>query len=250
MAAGLVGFVLYDLQAGLTLRSTAILILADTIEVLVAALGVSYALGGVPHFNSIKSLAKYSVFAIFLAPLAGTFVVATAFGGDYWIRWRIGFFTEALALLTITPAILSWVSTGQARVRKSRAFYFEEAVLIAGLILLAYVVFVTPMRNSLPVLLYSLLPFLLWAALRFGVMGTSTSLTVVAFLSIWGAVRGHGPFTGAEPITMWFRCSCFCSSLQRLSWFSRFSSKSGKKPSATFAKPKPSCDWWPIHRLR
>ena len=85
--------------------------------------------------------------------------------------------------------------------RKSRAFYFEEAVLIAGLILLAYVVFVTPMRNSLPVLLYALLPFLLWAALRFGVMGTSTSLTVVAFLSIWGAVHGHGPFTRAEPIT-------------------------------------------------
>jgi len=201
IVAGLTGFVLYDLQAGLTLRSIAILILSDTVEVLVAALGVSYAFDGVPRFNSIKSLAKYSVFAIILAPLAGTFIVATAFSGDYWIRWKIGFFTEALALLTVTPAILRRVSTGQSWIRKSRTFYFEEAVLNVGLILLGYLAFVSPTRTSLPALLYSLLPFLLWAALRFGVMGISTSMIVVAFLSISGAVHGQGPFTGAATLT-------------------------------------------------
>jgi PAS domain S-box-containing protein len=31
-------------------------------------------------------------------------------------------------------------------------------------------------------------------------MGISTSMIVVAFLSIWGAVHGRGPFTGAEPL--------------------------------------------------
>jgi len=30
--------------------------------------------------------------------------------------------------------------------------------------------------------------------------GISTSMIVVAFLSIWGAVHGRGPFTGAEPL--------------------------------------------------
>jgi integral membrane sensor domain MASE1 len=36
IAAGLAGFVLYDLQAGLTLRPIALLILADTVEILIA----------------------------------------------------------------------------------------------------------------------------------------------------------------------------------------------------------------------
>jgi signal transduction histidine kinase len=45
-------------------------------------------------------------------------------------------------------------------------------------------------------LIYAFVPFLLWAALRFGSMGVSTSMIVIAFLSIWGAIHGHGPFAG------------------------------------------------------
>jgi integral membrane sensor domain MASE1 len=41
LPAGLAGFVLYDLQAGVPIRSLALLILADTVEILVAAWGVS-----------------------------------------------------------------------------------------------------------------------------------------------------------------------------------------------------------------
>jgi PAS domain S-box-containing protein len=212
IAAGFAGFVLYDLQAGLTLRSTAWLILSDTIEVLIAALGVSYSFEGVPRLNSVKSLAKYSFFAIILAPLSAAFIGTVAFGGNDWTRSRIDFFTEALALLTLTPAILSWVSTKREWARKPRAFYVEAAALIAGLVLLGYVAFMAPGRSSLPALLYSLLPFLLWSALRFGSMGISTSMVAfgsmgistsmvaVAFLSIWGAVHGRGPFTGSGPL--------------------------------------------------
>ena len=200
IAAGLAGFVLYDLQAALTLRSTALLILADTVEILIASLGVSYFCGGLPRLNSVASLARYSLIAVILAPMTAAFISTSASSGNYWIRWRIGFFTEALALLTLTPAILAWVKTRQAWIRKSPAFYFEAATLVAGLTLLGYVAFVAPLRSSAPVLLYSLLPFLLWSALRFGMMGISTSMIVVAFLSIWGAVHGRGPFTGAEPL--------------------------------------------------
>jgi PAS domain S-box-containing protein len=200
IAAGLAGFVLYDLQAGLTLRSIALLTLANTVEILIASLGVTYFCAGLPRLNSVASLARYSFLAVILAPMAAALVSTSAFSGNYWIRWRIGFFTEALALLTLTPAILAWVGTRQAWLRKPRAFYFEAAALLAGLTLLGYVAFVAPVRGSAPVLLYSLLPFLLWSALRFGMMGINTSMIVVAFLSIWGAVHGRGPFTGADPL--------------------------------------------------
>ena len=200
VAAGLAGFVLYDLQSGLTLRSIALLILADTVEILIASLGASYFCTGLPRLDSVASLARYSFLAVILAPMAAAFVSISAFSGNYWIRWRISFFTEALALLTLTPAILAWATTRPAWARKPRAFYFEAATLVAGLTLLGYIAFVAPMRSSAPVLLYSLLPFLLWSALRFGILGISTSMIVVAFLSIWGAVHGRGPFTAAEPL--------------------------------------------------
>lgn len=200
IAAGLAGFFLYDLQAGLPLRSIALLILADTVEILIASLGVSYFCGRLPRLNSVVSLARYSFPAVILAPMAAAFISTSASSESYWIRWRIAFFTEALALLTLTPAILAWARTRQAWVGKSRAFYFEAAALLAGLTLLGYFAFVALVRSSTPVVLYSLLPFLLWSALRFGMMGISTSMIVVAFLSIWGAVHGRGPFTGAEPL--------------------------------------------------
>jgi integral membrane sensor domain MASE1 len=45
-------------------------------------------------------------------------------------------------------------------------------------------------------LLFLTLPFLLWAAARFGSLGTSTALSIVGFLAIWSASLGHGPFSG------------------------------------------------------
>src|SRR5437879_3559518 len=45
-------------------------------------------------------------------------------------------------------------------------------------------------------LLFLPLPFLLWVAVRFGALGTSTAISIVGFLAIWSASHGHGPFSG------------------------------------------------------
>jgi integral membrane sensor domain MASE1 len=39
-------------------------------------------------------------------------------------------------------------------------------------------------------------PFLVWAALRFGSVGVRTAVVVISFLSIWGGIHEHGPFAG------------------------------------------------------
>ena len=200
ITAGLAGFLVYDLQVGLQGRQTIFLVLADIAEILIAALGVSYSFDGPPRLNSIESLLRYSFFSVMLAPAAAASISSVGFGQGYWIRWRIGFFTEALALLTLTPAILSWVNATKASAPKPRAFYFEATALVAGLSLVGYVAFAAPGHSGSPALLYSLLPFLLWSALRFGVPGISTSMIVVAFLSVWGAVHGRGPFAGSDPL--------------------------------------------------
>lgn len=50
--AGLAGFVLYDFQTGISIRSIAILQLADIAEILVAVWGVHYLLHGVPVWTA------------------------------------------------------------------------------------------------------------------------------------------------------------------------------------------------------
>lgn len=201
IAAGLAGFFLYDMRIGLPLRSTGLLLVADTVEILVASLGVGYTLGGIPRLNSIKRLALYSLFAVLLAPALGAFIGAVALGVNYWIMWRVSFFSEALALLTLTPAILGYVNTAFTRIYKSVGYYCEAVMMIAGLVVLGYFIFIIAGGQNRPALLYSLVPFLLWSALRFGTVGTCTSMLVVAFLSIWGTVHGGGLFNGSRPFS-------------------------------------------------
>jgi len=196
LAAGLAGFALYDIQERLPIRATVFLLFADSIEILVAALGVSHVFGGVPRLNSVKALAKYSLFAVILAPISVASAAAFALESDSW--W-VGFFTEALALLTVTPAILGWVEIGLGRVRKPKAGYLEALLMCSALATVAYFAFVAADTESRPALLYALVPLLLWAAFRFGITGTSTSIVVIGFLAIWGVVHGKGPFIGDAP---------------------------------------------------
>ena len=200
LTAGLGGFALYDLNAGLSIRSIGLFLIADGIEVLVASIGVSYAFGGVPRLNNATSLAIYCLFAVILAPITVASIAASATGESSWLAWRVSFFTEALALLTITPAIWRWTDVVVAGFKRPLVYYFEAAVMLVGLLTVSYLAFVAGGNGSRPVLLYSLVPFLLWCALRFGVTGVSSSMIVVGFLSIWGVIHGRGPFVGSTPI--------------------------------------------------
>jgi signal transduction histidine kinase len=201
MVAGFSGFVLYDLRMGLSLRSIGVLLLADTVEVLVAACGVEYFLDRPVLLNSLNSLARYSLFAVILAPISGAFVGAATYGRFYWANWRSSFLSESLALMTVTPAILCWMGPGQNTSKRRRpTYYLEAGILTAGLLVFGYVTFIYSDSSSWPGLQYTIIPFFLWAVLGFGIRGISTSVVIVAFLSVWGTTHGRGPFTGPEPM--------------------------------------------------
>ena len=74
-----------------------------------------------------------------------------------------------------------------------------EACLIGGgFLAISFVVFSWPTagHGTVPALVYLPLPLLLWAAMRFGPVGTNSCLMALALLSISGAVHGLGPFAG------------------------------------------------------
>jgi signal transduction histidine kinase len=199
LAAGLAGFFAFDLQAGEPVRSIVWFIFSTTLEVLTAVLCLSFSFDGVPRLNSAKALAKYCFFAVFLAPFAGAFLGAFSTSGDYWASWKLAFFSEAIGFLTLMPAILGWAREIRAWPQKPRAYYLEATALLVTLVVLASFA-LAGTGSSHPALLYSLVPLLLWATLRFGSTGVGTSMTALAFVAIWGAVHHKGPFTGPGPL--------------------------------------------------
>jgi PAS domain S-box-containing protein len=127
------------------------------------------------------------------------FVMLNRFGeSGYWDVFRMRCFSNVLASLTLVPLAVTWKQSGIASFRNaSGARYLEAALLAAGLSLVAYALFATQRagQDTIPALLYLPLPFLLWAATRFGPSGASTALLAVSFCAIWGAIHGIGPFT-------------------------------------------------------
>jgi signal transduction histidine kinase len=198
--AGLAGFVLHELQVGQRPLTIALFILGDAIEIIIVVLGLRYSFDGIPRLNSLKALAKYSLFAVLLGPFIGSLVGAFAISGHYFTTWRFFFFSEAVAFLTVTPAFLSWASPDPVQKRVFSQSRLEGAALMATLVFLGYVIFFLHWRMPPPALPYLLVPVLVWAALRFGSKGVSTSVIVIAFSSLWGSIHGRGPFTGLDPL--------------------------------------------------
>ena len=199
--AGLAGFALETVQFGFPPWNTLVYILSDAVETIVIIVGLAYFFDGVPHLNTLKALAKYSLFAILIGPIVGTFVGAFAVpGGIYWTNWRIFYFSELMAFLTVPPAVLSWARPRSVHTQKFTGSWLEATALTIPLTLVGYVIFFTHWRTITPALLYSLVPFLLWAALRFGSRAVSVMVLAIAFFSIWGAVHGRGPFIGSNPL--------------------------------------------------
>ena len=92
--AGLAGFVLHDLSVGFPPSTSALYILADAVEIIIITVGLGYSFDGVPRLNTLKALAKYSLFAILIGPFIGTFVGAFAIPGSFSDQLANIFFSE------------------------------------------------------------------------------------------------------------------------------------------------------------
>jgi PAS domain S-box-containing protein len=194
--------VVNDARAGFPV-SALLFVAAGIIEIFIAAVGVRRFAGGLSAFDSLRSIVAYIIVAVILAPSISAFVAA--FAGaieNYWFYWRVWFLSEALAYLMLAPAILTWIAGLRAAFKTISVARCIEACLIGcGLLAISVRVFNWPAagESSVPALVYLPLPFLIWAAVRFGPAGVNTSLLVVAFLSISGAVRGRGPIAASTP---------------------------------------------------
>jgi PAS domain S-box-containing protein len=199
---------LAELQSHVPLRMVICWFVSNSSEALIGAGGTRLLIGASGRFDSVRSLAALFLCAGMLAPvlssfLDAAFVALNHFGHQgYWQVLRMRLFSNVFAEVTIVPAI---VTCGAIRCFASGA-RLTRTVIEAGLLFLCLVVVSARVflweevgTATNPTLMYAPLPFLLWAAVRFGPVGTSNTILLVAFMSIWGAVHGRGPFTSRLP---------------------------------------------------
>jgi PAS domain S-box-containing protein len=176
---------------------------SNSSEALVGA-GLTRCLGRGPiQFTSLRNAGIFCLCVVFAGPFLSSFLDAAfvrwnAWGqASYWDLIRIRFFSNALAGLIVVPLIVTWVTNGILVLRTAgRACLLEACLILFGLLSIGFAVLYKFGPGSDSALLFLTLPFLLWAAARFGALGTSTALSIVGFLAIWSGSHGHGPFSG------------------------------------------------------
>ena len=176
--------------------------ISNSCEALIGAGCVRYLIDRPVRFDRLGNVGIFIFFAAFLAPFLSSFVDAAFvainhFGGDsYWQVWRIRFTSNILAALTLAPLIVTWVADGIAWLWKIRqARFVEAALLLVSLLSVNTIVFYKLGSTADSALLYLPLPFLIWAAVRFGSRGASAAICTLTFLAIWSARHGYGPFS-------------------------------------------------------
>ena len=109
--------------------------------------------------------------------------------------------SDALGMLLITPFVVAWSDfqlRGAAPPRPARVWPRASCAAPAWC---SSATGRSACHRSptapVPPLTHFLIPFLVWAALRFGVRGQSTAVMIVCVISVWDTMRGLGPFSAA-----------------------------------------------------
>ena len=177
-------------------------------QALVGAMCVRRLIGGPMRFDDSRHVGAFvlsSIIGVFVSGFldAGFVELVGGWGeGTFWQLWRARFFSNVLAELTVVPAIVAWSQVDVRSLRRVSARALAEAIGL-GIGLLAVSLLVFGWRESglagIQALLYAPVPFLVWAAMRFGSIGTSTATMVVALLATRGAMNRVGPFVASTP---------------------------------------------------
>ena len=173
----------------------------NTLEGLVGAYLVTRFANGRNAFERGPDTFRFAI----LAGTVGTAVAATfgvtslSLGGfapwadykDIWLTWWLG---DGVGAVMVAPLLILWISEFRLRWRWKQLG--EMLALIASMFLIAEIVFCgllfrAPRKYPLE---YLCVPFLIWAALRFGRREAASVTVLLSGVAVWGTLHGYGPF--------------------------------------------------------
>jgi PAS domain S-box-containing protein len=161
-----------------------------------------------PHrLESLRNMGIFILVAVIGVPAVVSFTAAWLFvlagwETDYWLVGQARFLNNAVTGLTVAPLCLA-IAGGDLynfRCLQIRR-YVEFAVVIFGLVVMLSLASAWHAAETInfPIRLYAPLPFLLWAAVRFGPPGLAITLLAVAYDSISDSIFGQAPSSTSSP---------------------------------------------------
>ena len=179
----------------------------DVVKAVLTAAGIRIFVKSPFHLISLREAILFVLIAVIIVPVVtslwgAAFTVSYDFGTQYWVEWRNLSISNGVTTIVLVPAILIGVhqlSTKRFQIAPER--FLEACLLAAGVLAVGYLAFdqMPAGPDTSPALLYSPIPLLIWAALRFGPGGISASVLVITILAIWGTMQGRGPFLTQSP---------------------------------------------------
>ncbi len=178
----------------------------NTLEAVLGAYLVNRYACGRNAFQRVQDTFKFAFLAgILSAAVSATFGVTTLSLGGFaswanynsiWSTWWLG---DAASNVVVAPLLILWISDHHIRWNWIR--FSEFAALMVGMFLVGQIVFgrlLLPPFTHYP-LEYLGIPFLVWAAFRFGRREAALVIFMLSGISIWGTLHGFGPFVTKSP---------------------------------------------------
>jgi len=170
----------------------------------VAALLVRRCIGLPRSFERGEDVVEFVAIAALSSAIGATAVTAVIAWSDlsvsqgvastWWMQWQ----ADAMGIVVVAPLILCWSRRGPAKPQEKTARDALPRPSHAGGD--AGDLQRQPARHpaSLP-LTFVILPFVIWAALRFEQREVTTLNALICAVAAWHTAEGHGPFTSALP---------------------------------------------------
>ncbi|MEP7155663.1 MAG: MASE1 domain-containing protein [Betaproteobacteria bacterium] len=133
-----------------------------------------------------------------LSSVMGAMDEVLSAGQTFWNQFKALFISDSLGILIVAPLIVTWSREGRRHLRAVVASREIEAALVfAGLVVSTKFVFgISPdSAGWVPQWQHLTIPFLVWAALRFGLRGSTLGITIYALMTLWYTANGTGPFS-------------------------------------------------------
>lgn len=156
---------------------------------------------GPAAFERAQDIFKFAFLAGMISTTIGATVGATSLsiGGfadwtEYGAIWRTWWLGDGVGAVLVTPLVLLW--KGNPRMSWTREQIMELSLLFLGLGFTGWIVFGGRFHSEVKnyPLEYLCIPFLIWAAFRFGRRKAITATCVLAGIAIQGTLHGFGPF--------------------------------------------------------
>jgi signal transduction histidine kinase len=182
--------------------------LFDVVKATMTAAGIRWFIKSPFHVLTLREAILFVLIAVIIVPVGtafwgAAFTIANHYGTDYWVEWRNLSISNGVTTIVLVPAILLGI---QQLSRKMTAIsltrFLETCALVGAIVAVGWLAFdrLPAGPDTSPALIYTPLPLLIWAALRFGVGGVSASMLVITIMAIVGTMLGRGPFLTQTPV--------------------------------------------------